>query len=438
MESFRLVLSVIVSLAHLGLPVLSDAKFCAYAFKDNPYACQYPHVYKKCQHECDDRQLNCFKCSSVEDPSHCQTTTTCGPSQACSMTGFIDQSFRKRYALGCANTTQCSIFHDSRHTRNELHMPGYCCKQDKCNSNQVKPTDPLSVSKECRDATPYACQYMLDKNQNICDHHGTTREICAAMCGQCHGPLSCLNCTDLGENEICKTFESCDNGKKCIINREVDIQTLAVRYRMGCSTENVCSAMANAHDAVCCNTHSCNNQVLLLSNLTAKTTVPSTITTTPTTTTKPTTTTQPTTTTIKVTYPALNCGVDFVQVGGTCYYLNPEGRTEIWEDAKVICMALDSQLVEFETERELMEMKNYLISKHGYDRHYSYWIGGKKNPQSSSWEWDSSNSPILTTAWFGDKDSNTQGECLEYGAMYDFKWYGGRCHLQSNFICEKK
>ncbi|CAG2229333.1 COLEC12 [Mytilus edulis] len=384
MESFRLVLSVIVSLAHLGLPVhASDAKFCAYAFKDNPYACQYSHVYKKCQHECDDRQLNCFKCSSVEDPSHCQTTTICGPSQACSMTGFIDQSFRKRYALGCANTTQCNIFHESRHTRNELHMPGYCCKQDKCNSNLVKSTDPLSVSKECRDATPYACQYMLDKNQNICDHHATAREICAAMCGECHGPLSCLNCTDLGENEICKTFESCDNGK-------------------------VCSAMANAHDAVCCNTHSCNNQVLLLSNLSAKTTVP------------------------------MNCGVDFVQVGGTCYYLNPEGRTEIWEDAKVICMALDSQLVEFETERELMEMKNYLISKHGYDRHYSYWIGGKKNPQSSSWEWDSSNSPILTTAWFGDKDSNTQGECLEYGAMYDFKWYGGRCHLQSNFICEKK
>lgn len=43
----------------------------------------------------------------------------------------------------------------------------------------------FSVSKECRDATPYACQHMLDKNQNICNHHSTTREICAAMCGEC-------------------------------------------------------------------------------------------------------------------------------------------------------------------------------------------------------------------------------------------------------------
>ena len=29
------------------------------------------------------------------------------------------------------------------------------------------------------------------------------------------------------------------------------------------------------------------------------------------------------------------CGIDFIQVGGYCYYFNPPRRTEIWDDAKV-------------------------------------------------------------------------------------------------------
>jgi len=31
----------------------------------------------------------------------------------------------------------------------------------------------------------------------------------------------------------------------------------------------------------------------------------------------------------------VSCDIDFIQVGGSCYYFNPPGRTEIWDDAKV-------------------------------------------------------------------------------------------------------
>ena len=78
---------------------------------------------------------------------------------------------------------------------------------------------------------------------------------------------------------------------------------------------------------------------------------------------------------------------------------------------------------------------SYPIVK-GNDRHYSYWIGGVKNTQSSSWEWDSTKTAILNTPWH-NKDTSPPGSCLEYGPMYDYQWNGGDCSVSSNFICEQ-
>ncbi|KAE8619575.1 hypothetical protein XENTR_v10009864, partial [Xenopus tropicalis] len=121
------------------------------------------------------------------------------------------------------------------------------------------------------------------------------------------------------------------------------------------------------------------------------------------------------------------CPSDWIQIGASCYYLSTQTAT--WEKALNACIGLKGLLLILKDEKE-MESVNKLFSKNT-----RYWIGLKRDPESSNkWRW-LDGTQMTFSNWFTNEPNNSgnQENCVE---NMSGRWNDLYCEESLRYICK--